>query len=536
MAEELLKVLLVDDEDLIRDLLKECIPWNDLGMEIAGEAASAREALELVERLVPDIIFTDICMPFIDGIEFSKKVLAKYPQIKIIIITGYDDFEYARRSIKAGVLDFILKPINDEEITRVALRMKAKIVAEKTRWAEYERIKAELVENLPYLKERFLNTLITGYMAPEEIAAKRAYYQISLAGKLVQAAVLELIDPPTNQGEEDELILRLRCLELVKKTQWTEDFEAFFDNRQRIVILKNYDPMDPDACFERLKVNLLRQIRRPICIGVGNPRPGLEYLRASYREACHGLKYRIVAGRNKVIHYREIDLPAMKEESIQDEQLELFAFYLKVGVKDQAEELLTVIIDHSLADHDLSIEPIRVVASNIIAMICSAIQQFGIELADVFGKGRQPYERIFKIDNLPELRQYLHAITGSVITLIGHAHHRKVRKVIQEIQEFLAKNYRNPDLSLTTVAKTFYLNPSYISRIFKQETGRTFIEYLTQIRMEKAIQLLNEPNLRAYQIAERVGIADPHYFGVCFKKYTGMPVNDYKKSKGRFYT
>ncbi|HYH01502.1 MAG TPA: response regulator [Bacillota bacterium] len=290
MDNQALKVLLVDDEVLVRDLLKKCVAWERLGATIVGEAAGAGEAMEMVDQLLPDLVFTDICMPAVDGIGLSELIRAKYPWIKVVIITGYEDFDYAKRSIRAGVTEYLLKPINDTEITQVFLNIQAQIAVEKKRDCEYHRLKQQL----------------------------------------------------------------------------------------------------------------------------------------------H--------------FYRDFNGLVAESLSLSNEQTDLFSFYLKIGMEE------------------------------------------------------------------PEM------------------HHKKVNTVIREVQEYLQKNYADSAISQASVAKLFYLNPSYLSRIFKQAVNQTFVEYLTRIRMEKAMQLLKETDLKAYQIAEMVGIDDPHYFGLCFKKYTGMSVNDYKKT------
>ena len=160
MTDDALKVILVDDEHLVRDLLKNCIKWDDIGMKVAGEASNAHEALDLIEMLMPDIIIADIHMPFIDGIEFSRIVIEKYPHIKILILTGYEEFEYAQKCVKVGVADFLLKPINDDEIIKALLKIKEKINEERNYRNEYDQLKVQLEESLPYLKEKFLNELL----------------------------------------------------------------------------------------------------------------------------------------------------------------------------------------------------------------------------------------------------------------------------------------------------------------------------------------------------------------------------------------
>ena len=219
MDEGLLKVFIVDDEHLVRNLLKNCIDWEKIGYKVIGEASNAHEALDLADRLRPDVIFTDIYMPFMDGLEFSKIVFERYPLTKIIVLTGYEEFEYAKKSIKIGIADFLLKPINDDEIRKVALDMKTRIRAERSHRDEYNRMKKQLEEYRPYLKEKLLNSIIQNVFSSEEMKQQLDYFHIRINSDHIQAAAIEVSFPDNSDktGEEERLLLNIQCLELVSK-------------------------------------------------------------------------------------------------------------------------------------------------------------------------------------------------------------------------------------------------------------------------------------------------------------------------------
>lgn len=532
MDNQPLKVLIVDDEALIRDLLKRCVDWNDLGMEVVGEASTAREAMEIVEKQLPDIVFTDICMPLMDGIELSKNIGERYPQTKVIIITGYEDFDYAQRSIKAGVVDYILKPINDEEISRVAVKVKEMIEAERNKTIEYERLKKQLEETLPYLREKFLNELVQYKLDVLEIRNKFDFYGIKTKTDRFQVIIVEIIGGVTDRNEEERLLIRICSLNIIQQLLAEVEYVfVFMDTSQRLVIINNNEEIDLSTLAERFKISLINQLRHSFCIGVGNWYQGVCGIRSSYREACEALNYKVLIGKNEIIFYQDIHFYVSEEPHLSNEQVEMLGFYLKAGMGTQVSELLELIFKELAANLTISVDQIRVAGSNIIMKILNVLTVLGIETTGIFGKWRQPYEHVFNIDTLPEMKEYIFGISMKTIHLINLTYHKKANKLIQEVQDYLIKNYHDSDLSLTKVAKTFYVNPSYLSRIFKQETNQTFVEYLTQIRMEKARKIIKETDLKAYQVAERVGITDPHYFGLCFKKYTGISVNEFKKSQ-----
>lgn len=262
---DILKLITVDDEYLIRNLIKNCISWEEIGIDIIGEASNAEEAINLIENNTPDIILTDICMPSTDGLDMSRYILERYNKVRVVVITGYDEFEYAKRAIKVGVSDFILKPINDDELKSTILKLKNTILSERIKERDYNQIKD----------------------------------RISTFGSIVD-------------------------------------------------LKENYN--------------------------------------------CE--------------------------------------------------------------DKSLNIE---------------------------------------------------------------------------EIKKFILKNISNDELSLKLVSEFFYVNSSYLSRIFKTKTGMNFSEYIISVKMKIAMDMLKNSDLKSSEIGRKIGIQDPNYFSTCFKKYTGFSIKEYKK-------
>lgn len=534
MHDGLLKVLIVDDEHLVRNLLRHCLDWEEIGYQIVGEASNAHEALDLVEQLRPDVIFTDIYMPFMDGLEFGRIVFERHPYIKIIVLTGYEEFEYAKKSVKIGISDFLLKPINDDEIRKVLVNLKEKIEADRHQTAEYDRMKKQLEDNLPYLKERLLNKLIHNSYTYKDIKQQLEYFKIILNPSYVQIATIEPSWSETSDipGEEEYLMLNMQCIELVTKYFRDDDFvTVFFDSNQNIIILNCEPDIDFSDCLEAIRTLLINKLKCQVSIGVGNTYDTVTRIKTSYKEACDALNYKIIAGKNQVINYNDISFSYSKAyNTMQNDNLDGLAFNIKAGLKKKASDYIeTVFSEENLSGNGININSIRVLASSIISVVLNVITELEIEIPVIFSDN-QPFEQVFKIDTLPEMKKYLLKLTGATINTILSIQNKKVNQVIEDIKEYLHNNLSHPELSLSNTAKRFYMNASYLSRIFKQETGFTFVEYLTKIRMDKAIKLIKETNLKAYQVADEVGISNPHYFSICFKKWTGVSINDFKKA------
>ena len=523
--------MIVDDERLVRDLLKACIDWEEIGLTVTGESASAVEGLELVDRLLPDIIFTDICMPMMDGLEFSKRVVEKHPQIKIIVLTGHEEFEYAKKGIKVGVADFLLKPINDDEIRKTALSAREKIIKERTQNEEYGRLKEQLRQNLPFLREKLFNELIQNGGTIDDLKEKLSYFDIEVGEAPFQSAVIEVYSAKEEEASDEEmkLMLKMRCQELVQQ-YFTHDslIHVFPDNSERVVVLCNDGEIDLWECCEAIKSMLINRLKCFVCVGVGKPYAKADKIWMTYKEARDALKYSCVVGKNQVISFSDICSTPDTQTSVDGDLMNSFCFYLKSGLMGKAEELLASVFREARSSV-ASKEQVRVFACNFIANILNVLIEAGIKQEEVFDGESQPFETVFRLDALPEAEEHIKRISLKVVQAVGSSHGKKARKIIQDVKEYIDENYSRPNLMLSEVAKKFYVNLSYLSRIFKEETGLTFVDYLNRLRMEKAMKLLNETDKKAYQIAEEVGISDPHYFSVCFKKFAGVNVNEYKK-------
>ena len=531
-----MKVLIVDDEYFIRNLLKMRIRWEDFDMEIAGEASSAREALDLTEELLPDIIFTDICMPYMDGIELSRIVMEKYPHIKIVIITGHDEFEYAKRSIKLGISDFLLKPVNADEIRKVAKGLQEKIIREKSREREYEQLKQRMDDSLPYIREKVLYELLQSDLDVEGIKEKLLYFNIEMnkESDVFQTAVAEVSHSAAERStsQEDRIFLNMQCMDLIRKIFRDDKYiNAFFDYNGKIIILCNNDSTDLTECCEVIKTQIINRFKCYISIGVGNRVRGFSSISRSYREAEDALQYRVVIGKNQVVSYNDINFSDKDAWIANPARMEKLSFNLKAGQKEKSMEMLDDMLTESVYSRSNTIERIRLEAFDILLTCQRVLYELNLHTGGIWENNTQPYEDISRIDNLPELKEYLKQRITAVIDKINLSNERKANRKIAEIKEYIVQNIHQADLSLSGIAKEFYISPSHLSRLFKQETNQTIVEYITKIRIEKAVRLLKDTDLKVYQVGEKVGIADPHYFSIIFKKNTGSSVNDFRKGQ-----
>lgn len=525
-----LKVLIVDDEPLERNLVKNCINWKYLGMEIAGEASNADEALRLMEKESPEIVFTDIQMPVTDGIQLIEIATPKYPETKFVVLTGYDNFDYAQRSIRLGVSDFLVKPINDEDVFQTASNLKKLIEREKTRRVEYDKLKKQLYDSLPYLKERFCNELLKGGLDDRTAEERMTFLGIQFKYRSFQVAVLA-INFSESDNEESRYVQGLNVMEKVRAC-FLENRHAliFFDIQNRIVILNNDEDFDLLEKCELLKDAVGRSPGCSVGIGVGSLKREPREISVSYQEALDALDYRVAVGKNAVVPYHHIHLNNRENRSNAAELYNKLGIYLKSGLKTEAKEIIGQLLDSVDLENAAAIRRIHTAALEILMICLRNTMDTEMDTEDLYKYEVESLSRIFQIDTLPEIKAHLFRVMENCSQTIGRQQISKIDHLILSVKKYVDLNYPSRELSLSSAAKTFFLNPSYLSRTFKKEAGVSFSEYLTTVRMEKAIRLLMEQDMRSFEIADAVGISDANYFGTCFKKYTGVSVSDYRKS------
>ncbi|EHI99706.1 two component transcriptional regulator, AraC family [Clostridium sp. DL-VIII] len=531
----ILKVIIVDDEYLIRNLIKMKVNWEDVNMEVVGEAGNAEQALELIDKLNPDIIFTDICMPSMDGIELSKNIIEKYPDIKIIIVTGYDDFEYARSGIKLGIYDFILKPINSSELMETLSKLRNIINSKRNHEEEYNQLKKQVHESLPILKEKFLNELLFDQLTSEEIMSKFEYFKINvdLYYNVFQIALIEVDNLIKDERkEENKILLSMQCFNIIQNFFKEDNYVfVFFDNGRRIAILSNSEKVDLIESCELLKKIIIDRLECSVSLGVGMKKGEAQNIRFSYKEAIEAVNYKVIAGKNQVISYTDIHVGENIFHNRDEDKIGKLSLFINAGAKENALEILEQIFTISAIGYLETMKKARLQALDVLFACQRIASEQKITPTDIWKSHEKINELILKADNLPELKQCMRECVEDITGLMQKSNAVKANTFIKNVKEYLNNNISNQDLSLSSVAKEFFISSGHLGRLFKQQTSKTFIEYLTEIRIKKVQKLLLETNLNGSQISERVGISDSHYLSILFKKHTGLCINEFRKFK-----
>jgi len=521
--------IVVDDEVNPRKLLQLLLDWSALGIEFIGEAANGNEALDLIDSLRPNIVFTDINMPYMDGLELARLIKEKDPLIKVVILTAYPEFEYAKQSVSIGVHDFLVKPIQADVLKKLMVDLINTLKKEKAHWNEFRKIKLELQENKAELREKYLLALLMGNSSPELLNRRYSYFFDDAFHSYCCVAVLDIYADHISE-EEENFILRMSCKRLVELlVKDRKQIDVFHDDGGRIVLLSWDQAMELEYIGEQAIRIIKDKMNCNPTLGVGRGYDRLDRVKISYKEALDALRYGKIYGGGQVISFTADIRLVDSQIDLRLTEVEEIIFFIKSGIKEQATHSIEQLFLSLVDNRGGTMEEGYLLGAHFLSLFFQTMSELGINQLRTDLLNGEMYKQMFKCQTLSELRLLLCKLAEETAEQIKGTRSSKKTRIIDEVLDFLAEAYRNPDISLSSVSELFHLNSSYLSRIFKQEVRQNFTDYLLKLRIDEAAKLMNETDLKAYQIAEKVGIKDPYYFSHLFKKATGISIQEYKK-------
>ncbi|MDR0270265.1 response regulator transcription factor [Paenibacillus sp.] len=529
------KVFIVDDEAVVRDGLKRTINWQEQGFDLVGDFANGREVLEAMENTVPDVIISDISMPFMDGLELAAAVVNKYPYVKIIILTGFDEFEYAQQAIRLKVSDFILKPITAYEMRELLHKVKREMDEVTRQHEDLSRLYSQLKQSLPLLKERFLERLVVNGLRAPEIAERFQYFGLTPLAPQQLVMVADIDDFGMQQirsdNGNDTEILRYAAFNVLEEIAEREGLLPFRTREERMVLIFASDAEETILyehayrIAEEARFYIEKFLKFTVSIGVGQAVRSAEELPLSYKNALSALDYRFLLGKNRVLSILDIEgRPSYGNLSRSDWDRQL-ASAVKTGSFQEVRQL----IQQFVADLKASMAPLAPCILHIQKVLISLVntaQELGLE--DCRQIRQIQLNDVCKFKTLDEIEVWLEETVSSVMAAIADNRNHYTLTQIRKAAEYIETHYAEEKMSLQDICRHVLMSTSYFSLVFKQHTGETFVEYLTRIRMEKAKEMLQHTTMKFYEIAGKVGYGDPNYFSILFKKHAGMTPREYR--------
>ncbi|QJD86391.1 response regulator transcription factor [Cohnella herbarum] len=533
----MIKLMIVDDESIIRKGIRTSIDWEALQVEIVGEAQNGKQALELVQQLMPDIVLTDIRMPQMDGLEFAQQLKQQYPFIKIIILSGYDDFNYARKALTIGVTEYLMKPVGADELTTLISKIGDEINKKKIQIEQEQKNQILMRENFPYIQRKWLNQLLKGETKINAaLLNKASQLRIPLVGPEYGVVVVDVDDfrLNTEHVSDREIELIHYSINNIVEEVFSSVFlctacQSDFDN---INVLLNANMQNKhrimEICNEAQRC-IARYMKLSVTVGVGQYVSDLADIHESYRQAVYAMQCKVYRGKGQVIAYQEVESVIQGETSKRailspsEDEKELLE-YLSTMDKAKIDELLDNRFKQ-FAQSYVSYEDIKKISLKWVILAISHLEQMGVDLSA--SKQLNPYAEIEKYETTDDIQRWLGGLFAVFIDAIEAYKNVRYKNIVAVAIKYIHENY-SEEIRLEDISAQVFVTPNYFSRIFKEETGQHFTEWLNKYRVEKAKVMLKDVSAKIYEVAERVGYNDYKYFTHIFKKATGLTPKEYR--------
>ena len=527
-------VLLVDDEEDVIQIIMKKMDWESMGFRIAGYAHNGVEALEMAEELQPDEVMTDIKMPYMDGLTLSRKLKELYRTVKIIIFSGFDEFEYAKEAIQIEVEEYILKPIDAGNLKEVFGRIREKIDREMDEKRNVDKLREYYMESLPILQENFYTSLIDGRIPEDEIERYLDDYQISLTGPHYVVSILHIsaTDIPQNMNTFLLGVSVKKLAEEHMEGEWKSRILMYLGD---IVVITQLERQDQITAFTDFMDQLCR-LAKHVCeatvtAGIGYVSNNLPDIRLSWQGARSAVSYRVIYGNARAINIAEIDPMENVDERWEEQEIQKILKKIRMGSREELEAEIRQCI-HRFMEDGTTMQKYQIFIMGLITEIFRFCTNNQLDITEFYGEKGEIFERCMQMESPEELEQWLLKIGEKLQETVQQERQASTKSFVSKAMEYVQEHYSDRNVTIESVCRELGVSAAYFSTINKKETGKTFISFLTDYRMEKAVELLMTTNDKTYIIAEKVGYADPNYFSYAFKKQYSMSPSKYRTANG----
>lgn len=525
-----IKVFLVEDEMVIRRGIKNSIDWEKEGYIFCGEASDGELAYPMIIKEKPDILITDIRMPFMDGLELCKLVKKELPNIKILILSGYDEFDYAKEAIRLGVTEYLLKPISSGKLLEALNGVSESIRREKEDKDLVRKYMEEMRENTEHEKQKFFEQMIAGNLSMADALETGEKYEMNLSARMYNLLLFRFTLGEENRKSGELLGEAEYAIEkLTERLEYVFEFQRGVEGWAFLLMADNEEQMSERV--KELSKDLEEIMKNYSTIayfgGIGQPVARLRELEESFREAERALAARFTMELNQIISVEDIRM-AQNVDTLDDIEITSFGEiektrtmlekFLNNGAEDEIDEFVDVYINE-LSEENLKSVLMRqyIIMDAYIVMMSFCEKIEGIE-GEMQAQSEELKNSMKTIQTLEEIKNYIRMLLKKIIGVRDTISGRRYSDIIEIAKDQIRKTYMSDEISLNTIAAEVGMSPSYFSSIFSKEMGKTFVEYLTEIRMDRAKELLMCSSMKTSEIGYEVGYKDPHYFSYIFKK------------------
>jgi two-component system response regulator YesN len=518
------KVFFVEDEIVTREGIRDNVDWAAHGFEFCGEATDGEMALPLLRTARPDVLITDIKMPFMDGLQLSKIVRERMPWVKIVILSGHDEFEYAQQAINLGVTEYLLKPVTVQNLHQVLQKLAAQLEQERKEQENIRHLREQIEENRAILRERLLLKVMVGALSSTEAIEKGQLLGLDLSARYYLVVILKTeLEDRSEQFDYDEYQQVQRVV-----AGLVEDMPDVFllrkDWEELVLLMKGNAPEFLEEERERLLERINQEVKRTryrLTIGSGTPKKRIAELHQSFVEALVNIQRAANEKNNRLINaVDKADLLKVDRAAVEN--------FLRRGAKEDFDSFFNTYI-RPLGETALTSYLIKnYIFVDVVLATVKLVNDLGGDIDQVVPELESIETTLASIKTIEQLREQVYRILTSTLAFRDHHTSSRYMGTIQQAKDYIDHHYMEPELSLNEVAAHVNLSPSHFSVIFSKEASQTFKEYLTEIRIKKAKEYLRTTALRSADISYQVGYSDPHYFSHVFRKVTGLSPNEFR--------
>lgn len=533
--------VLVDDERSLLESIEQLVDWEKHGFQILGTAQNGFDALELMsEDKIPDVVITDIKMPVMDGIELAKVLREEYPTIKIVFLSGYEEFQYAVEGIKLNVVSYLLKPISKNEIEECLDGLKKELDEEVKSVNDLSRVNDEYQKNIEMMRLSFLNSLLTEYSVEGKEAELSEFLETHNLNYLKDEKILVTIRFTNDysskfQSSKNKEFQRFSLFQIVQDVvkKYTKSEVFLFSSYVVCILTGTLDELENmiDIVTKDIIETTKKLLQVKVIIGVSENYKDLYHTRKAYRDTLTALDYALAEEEENIIFISDIEKTSARPQFLYEIDESSLLFALKTNDTEFMKTLFEKYFDEKYYNHPHRISLLRTVTSIIYVNSIRALRE---TIGKVDAEFNHWYQQIFETiqyEDLQVIQNELYHFCLHTMTEIAQNRAQLKSTLIVESLEYLEDHFNDPDLTLKSISQYLNVSPSYFSTIFKKETGKSFIDTLTEMKLKKAKELVVMTDYKMFEIAENCGYDDQHYFSYSFKKFYGISPTKMRKNK-----
>ena len=528
---ELYNVLLVDDEADVLQAMKKKIDWEALGFCLAGTAENGQEALEMAEQLHIDVVMTDIKMPYMDGLTLCKNLKQSYRNMKVIIYSGFDDFEFAREAVHLEAEEYLLKPISAGDMEAAFSKVRKKLDQEYDEYRNLNRLSEYYRKSLPAMREQLVMGILEGRIAGERARAMMETYEICLDSPFYVVAALYMDVNPREEQPQPAQLFTLSLKDMVQdylKNRTRFFSTAFLDQVIVIFMLDEREEIDQVLYhLDQICKMGFHVLKSSVTAAVGQICANTDALHTSYEEAVNAMEYRSILGSGQVLYINDIEPCSEENILVTEHEFQNLVHAVKLGNRDETNAAIAQIMD-SIRKEPISPGQYQLLFMELLSELMKIGRAYKLHPNQIFGEHAGSWQELYRMVTVDELEGWLQEVCTNLRHVLRHERRDSAARLTEQAKAYIEEHYKESDLSADSLCRCLNVSAAYFSTIFKREVGMSFVAYLTKIRLEHALELLRTTEDKTYIIASRVGYMEPNYFSYVFKKQYGISPSKYR--------